>query len=531
MPQSFRCDSCAAPLEFEGNNSAFQRCDFCGNQVIVPAEVRTAFNSHFDFGGDMISQAKKLKEIKQVALGGNQILAIKMYREIFGCGLKEAKDAVDNIVAGRPVVFTSVQNFPSGFGDIDNAVGQAMKIAQVQAELAAGRKINAIKIFREATGCSLKEAKDAVEAMERGETINLSDFPRFDAKTRNISVEFQPGTAATIAKTAGLSFLASFILIFVAVGVIVAGIIYALTGFKTVTPALSSATTPTTTVSTSVSTTINGKPQFAREVFKFGGEGLGAGQFDGNRAIAIDGDGRIYSANYSEGRIQAFDAGGKFLTQWIVEGENVYISSLAADRAGRVFVPLTREVRVYEGAIGKEIGKITIPNEYTNDVAAALDGTLWVTTTSGNIHHLSSDGKQTLLTIKNAGKLAGLKQSNLEQVAVDGANNVYVADRNDYYILKFNSKGEFLARFGGKPDKFTKGTPPGKLSQSVYGLAVDNQGRIYASEISRVVVFDSEGSFLGEFETKQTFGLAFNDKNELWAATRPFVTKFEISEK
>ena len=83
MPQSFRCDSCAAPLEFAGGRSRFQRCDFCGNQMLVPAEVLDAFLSHQDLGGDLLGQARKIKEIKQLALGGNKIEAIKVYRETF----------------------------------------------------------------------------------------------------------------------------------------------------------------------------------------------------------------------------------------------------------------------------------------------------------------------------------------------------------------------------------------------------------------------------------------------------------------
>jgi large subunit ribosomal protein L7/L12 len=39
--------------------------------------------------------------------------------------------------------------------------------AAVEAELAAGRKIEAIKLLREATGLGLKDAKEAVEAMEQ----------------------------------------------------------------------------------------------------------------------------------------------------------------------------------------------------------------------------------------------------------------------------------------------------------------------------------------------------------------------------
>ncbi|MCT2398379.1 ribosomal protein L7/L12 [Novosphingobium mangrovi (ex Huang et al. 2023)] len=39
--------------------------------------------------------------------------------------------------------------------------------AEIEAAIAEGRKIEAIKLLREATGMGLKEAKEAVEAMER----------------------------------------------------------------------------------------------------------------------------------------------------------------------------------------------------------------------------------------------------------------------------------------------------------------------------------------------------------------------------
>lgn len=41
-------------------------------------------------------------------------------------------------------------------------------LARVQAALAAGNKIGAVKLLREATGMGLKESKDAVERMPGG---------------------------------------------------------------------------------------------------------------------------------------------------------------------------------------------------------------------------------------------------------------------------------------------------------------------------------------------------------------------------
>jgi ribosomal protein L7/L12 len=47
-------------------------------------------------------------------------------------------------------------------------------LERVQAALAAGQKIEAIKHYRELTGVGLKEAKDAVDALEQGRLISFT---------------------------------------------------------------------------------------------------------------------------------------------------------------------------------------------------------------------------------------------------------------------------------------------------------------------------------------------------------------------
>ncbi len=43
-------------------------------------------------------------------------------------------------------------------------------VAQVRAAIAAGEKIRAVKIYRDATGIDLRSAKDAVDRIARDET-------------------------------------------------------------------------------------------------------------------------------------------------------------------------------------------------------------------------------------------------------------------------------------------------------------------------------------------------------------------------
>ena len=95
-----------------------------------------------------------LDDIKAQIAAGNMIMAIKLYRDATGTGLAEAKQAVELIAAGKPP--------PTGAAPSLSA--DAME--QVSALLMAGKKIEAIKRYRNAVGVDLKDAKDAVDALE-----------------------------------------------------------------------------------------------------------------------------------------------------------------------------------------------------------------------------------------------------------------------------------------------------------------------------------------------------------------------------
>jgi ribosomal protein L7/L12 len=103
---------------------------------------------------DTPSLQKLLDDIKTEIAAGNKILAIKLYRDATGVGLAEAKEAVELIAAGKPP--------PTGAAPSVSA--DAMQ--EVSALIAAGRKIEAIKVYRKAAAVDLKDAKDAVDALE-----------------------------------------------------------------------------------------------------------------------------------------------------------------------------------------------------------------------------------------------------------------------------------------------------------------------------------------------------------------------------
>jgi LSD1 subclass zinc finger protein len=101
MTQPFKCPSCGGPLEYDGGDITV-RCHYCTNHVIVPEELRPG--ARFNAAQvPLPNQLHSLAEIGRLIRGGNKIAAIKLYRETFGTGLKEAKEAVENLAAGRAV--------------------------------------------------------------------------------------------------------------------------------------------------------------------------------------------------------------------------------------------------------------------------------------------------------------------------------------------------------------------------------------------------------------------------------------------
>lgn len=80
----------------------------------------------------------------------NKIAAIKRLREETGMGLAEAKHALESRLDG-------------GDGHEPPHEGAALRAA-IEAALARGDKIVAIKLLRDATGIGLKDAKDRIES-------------------------------------------------------------------------------------------------------------------------------------------------------------------------------------------------------------------------------------------------------------------------------------------------------------------------------------------------------------------------------
>ncbi len=94
-------------------------------------------------------------ELAELLVRGDKVAAIKLLRERAGMGLAAAKSAVEAALAGAAVAAA----------DRDGTAASA--VAELPAEVLAlattGRRVEAIRLLRERSGCDLKSAKDQID--------------------------------------------------------------------------------------------------------------------------------------------------------------------------------------------------------------------------------------------------------------------------------------------------------------------------------------------------------------------------------
>jgi streptogramin lyase len=252
----------------------------------------------------------------------------------------------------------------------------------------------------------------------------------------------------------------------------------------------------------------------------FGSEGIGPGNFKDARSIAVDAEGHIYVGEYTGGRVQVFDAEGKFLIQWMVDAK-MPLSGMAADRRGTVYAVQKGEIRRYEGTTGKSLGTMGGGEGRFDDVTATADGGL-VTFSYQNrddIVRLDAAGRATKAIRSAISGQTGRSELSI-RVAADGLGQIYALGQFNNAVFKFSPDGRFLTQFGGNGDE------PGQFSAPSC-IAVDNKGRVYVGDMKGVQVFDPNGRYLRLIKLRgAASGLAFNERNELFVVARTRVYKF-----
>ncbi|HET7229247.1 MAG TPA: 6-bladed beta-propeller [Longimicrobium sp.] len=95
MPELLRCPTCSAPLDAPALHDTTARCPYCRSSILLDGRAGAS-------GNTPNPQSAAVAEVLRLLSAGNKIAAIKVFREQFGGGLKEAKEAVERLEATLP---------------------------------------------------------------------------------------------------------------------------------------------------------------------------------------------------------------------------------------------------------------------------------------------------------------------------------------------------------------------------------------------------------------------------------------------
>jgi len=163
MTDTFNCPSCGGALVDIRPGETLTSCPYCNSSVVVPPELRGAVPVSND--SDLrAAAAPAIQELGDLLSRGKKIDAIRLYREVFDTGLKEAKEAVETLEAGGALPIAPSFSASAGSLPVDTSAVHD----EIRDLLRQGKKIDAIKRYREAYPVGLKEAKEAVESIDCG---------------------------------------------------------------------------------------------------------------------------------------------------------------------------------------------------------------------------------------------------------------------------------------------------------------------------------------------------------------------------
>lgn len=275
-------------------------------------------------------------------------------------------------------------------------------------------------------------------------------------------------------------------------------------------------------------------PDIATLTQTIGGEGIGPGLMKDARSITIDGDGYIYTAEYTPPRIQRFDPSGKFVSQFILDGKSTYIKKIVADNQGNIYLTSHGEILTFNGATGEQTGKLAYKrgNGFISIAPTPAGGIIGIWdffgAKSGMFTDIHADNE--LVEFNRSGKVTRVLKDAVANatdatilhcdIALDGGGNIYLYGSSIDKLAKLSPVGKLLDRIGGSKD--------GRVVR-IESVGIDGQGRLYVGDSRTITVYSSDGGILGTFKCDgYPDDIVINRSGEIFIVARTKVMKYTL---
>jgi sugar lactone lactonase YvrE len=227
-----------------------------------------------------------------------------------------------------------------------------------------------------------------------------------------------------------------------------------------------------------IADTVNGRIQLVNPdgsiAAMFGAPAPGPTLLPDPVAVAFDGSGRLYVVDQERSRVIVFDRAGKIIrtigSRGRGPGQLLAPSAVAVDAAGRLYVADTGNNRIVRfTTAGTHLGSFgrfrTLRGVAVTPDGARVYGS---DASTGKITVMTGTGGD-LAEIGSRGSAPG-KLNAPAGLALDGAGNVWVADRGNDRIQAFSPGGALVARFGERGVGVGQFISPTSVSVACNGL-------------------------------------------------------------
>lgn len=225
---------------------------------------------------------------------------------------------------------------------------------------------------------------------------------------------------------------------------------------------------------------------------------FGPGEFAGPTDVAAAPSGDLYVADMYGDNVQRLDSSGNSLARWFT-GAGSYPSSVTPSASG-VYVPVyPGYLRLFDPS-GNLLDQLTTPgsgagqlSSTTTGSSSDADGNIYVAERVNDRVKKFDHAGHSLAVFGSSGSGDGQLESP-HDVAVDSAGNVYVADTANDRVQKFDAAGNFLLKWGAT------GNGNGQFN-GPFGIVVDAQGHVFVSDVQnhRIQEFDGQGHFMSKW--------------------------------
>ena len=373
----------------------------------------------------------------------------------------------------------------------------------------AGNRAEATQLFAKTFGVTQQQAQEAVDRLAAGLSVS----------TQHVDVQRMAHDSTRAVRRLGC--LVAVIVTVVALGVVIVPLFLggaaAWSIFSQEPVATSIAEVLDDGLPATLAFSTEQPTDYASLLEIIGSEGIALGQFVDPRAIAVAPEGEIFIADYSNGRVQRFDAQGIARSVWQWDRERV-VQSLGIGTDGHLYAIQAGNLLRFDRETGELLAELTYESPRRivsfSDLAVAPNGDVVALNHFGEFVRFDASGN--VLQIVDIEETANIRRA--RKLTVDGVGNVYLLGTYEDALGKrhngvflFDTDGRYLSRFGSDGDEAGQFRSPNTI-------AVDGQGRIHVSDFGGILTFSNSGTFLGVTDPEGViFGIAFNSQSEMWA--------------